>query len=793
MIGSAVAGTGASLDLNTGALNTTATFNVFASNGICSIQLTSTITITVLGNIDASLPVSAQSSAICEGSVTNILVDNSVNGVNYQLRDDSDDSLIGSAVSGTGGTISLPTGVLASSKVFNVLAANGTCSIELTNTVNVNVDINPDPSLSVAAALNPLCVGGSTNVTVSASEIGVAYQLRDDSDNSLIGSAVAGTGGQIDLPTGVLNSNITFNILATGGVCTPVQLNNKVTITVSGSIDLTLATNAQTSPICAGGNTNIQIANSEVGVDYQLIDDSNNSLIPGVVTGTGGLINLPTGNLNGTTTFRVLATNASCSAELTSTSTVNVTALPSITLTVTAVSSSVCEFASTFVQVANSEPGVTYQLRNDADNSIVSGAVIGNGNTIDLPTGILTSTITFNVLATNGNCPLELSNTVTVTVNNAPIETLTVVAQDPAVCNGKSTMIQVLNTEPGIIYQLRDDADNSIVSGATFGNGSTINLPTGVLTATRTFNVLASNSQCSIKLLNTATVTLLPISDPLCSNCSSVVVSTINPVKVTCGATVPDGSITFQIEPPVPVVDIVGVKIQISGPTPKTQTNNFVFTGLAAGSYTYIVTYGDENNPACIKPGSFIIESKGVPDPIIFDVFVNEFNCRNYKGSISLQNIEGEPNTAYDFTVLNNGTPLTQGVISASSQSFTIPGLLLGDYEIQLTQNQEPANGCVGIVSSQLIDFSIVQPPGGCGLFIPNIFSPNNDGVNDSFLIRELPANSSVTITNRWGKEVYSSSNYQNNWTAENIADGIYYYRILADGEPITGWVEILR
>jgi gliding motility-associated-like protein len=273
-----------------------------------------------------------------------------------------------------------------------------------------------------------------------------------------------------------------------------------------------------------------------------------------------------------------------------------------------------------------------------------------------------------------------------------------------------------------------------------------------------------------------------------------VVVTTVNPIKVTCGATTPDGGITFQIEPAVPVVNIIGVKIQISGPTPKTQTDNFVFTGLAVGNYTYVVTYGDENNPDCLKTGAFVIELSREPDPITFDVVVNDYDCLTNKGSINIENRSGAANTDFEYVVLDNNTILYQGTISTTTTgSFPISDLLIGNYQIQLSQNQQVANGCLGIVTSSLIDVSIAEPSGGCPVIIPNIFTPNGDGVNDFFDIRNLPAGSQLSITNRWGKEVFSSSDYKNDWSGENISDGIYFYRLVAEGEAITGWVEILR
>ena len=77
-------------------------------------------------------------------------------------------------------------------------------------------------------------------------------------------------------------------------------------------------------------------------------------------------------------------------------------------------------------------------------------------------------------------------------------------------------------------------------------------------------------------------------------------------------------------------------------------------------------------------------------------------------------------------------------------------------------------------------------------IFIPNIFTPNGDGVNDVFYIRNGEG-ANVTITNRWGKEVFKSGDYQNDWGGGNIEDGVYYYRIMAGGQTYHGWLEIQR
>ena len=81
-----------------------------------------------------------------------------------------------------------------------------------------------------------------------------------------------------------------------------------------------------------------------------------------------------------------------------------------------------------------------------------------------------------------------------------------------------------------------------------------------------------------------------------------------------------------------------------------------------------------------------------------------------------------------------------------------------------------------------------------CGIEVYNIFTPNNDGKNETFTIKNLPLNSSLQIFNRWGNKVHESKNYNNTWTGNELPDGTYYYIIiLPNKETYHGFVEIRR
>jgi gliding motility-associated-like protein len=86
------------------------------------------------------------------------------------------------------------------------------------------------------------------------------------------------------------------------------------------------------------------------------------------------------------------------------------------------------------------------------------------------------------------------------------------------------------------------------------------------------------------------------------------------------------------------------------------------------------------------------------------------------------------------------------------------------------------------------------------GLKVPNVFTPNGDGLNDTFIIPGLDqyTENEMVIINRWGNHVYEKKDYKNEWTGEGLLDGTYYYVLTAknpsgDVETYKGYVTLLR
>jgi gliding motility-associated-like protein/uncharacterized repeat protein (TIGR01451 family) len=102
-------------------------------------------------------------------------------------------------------------------------------------------------------------------------------------------------------------------------------------------------------------------------------------------------------------------------------------------------------------------------------------------------------------------------------------------------------------------------------------------------------------------------------------------------------------------------------------------------------------------------------------------------------------------------------------------------------------------NGLSSNIAEVRID--VAPPP----LDIPNTFTPNGDGKNDTFVIvgMENYEMVSIFVYNRWGDEVYRNNNYKNEWDGNGLNEGTYFYVLkLKKGkteETRRSWVLIKR
>jgi gliding motility-associated-like protein len=132
----------------------------------------------------------------------------------------------GTPASGTGNTIAVTWNTVGNGSVSVVEDNSG---ITGSDAVNLVVDPPPNTGLLVSGPAS-VCDGNIAIITVAGSESGFSYQLREGAVE--IGTAVAGTGGIINLPSGILTADATFNVLAYNNGCSE-QLTQTVSVTIN--------------------------------------------------------------------------------------------------------------------------------------------------------------------------------------------------------------------------------------------------------------------------------------------------------------------------------------------------------------------------------------------------------------------------------------------------------------------------------------------------------------------------------------------------------------------------------
>lgn len=120
-----------------------------------------------------------------------------------------------------------------------------------------------------------------------------------------------------------------------------------------------------------------------------------------------------------------------------------------------------------------------------------------------------------------------------------------------------------------------------------------------------------------------------------------------------------------------------------------------------------------------------------------------------------------------NVVIVNNTSPIVNSVIPVQPTTPEKPVLNPKPVANQVSNQKDP------ILQNQDIPESLPIK-----VTIPNIFTPNGDGYNDQFVIEGLEncTEPRLIVKNSSGKTIFQSSDYQNDWNAENCPDGVYIY-----------------
>lgn len=270
-----------------------------------------------------------------------------------------------------------------------------------------------------------------------------------------------------------------------------------------------------------------------------------------------------------------------------------------------------------------------------------------------------------------------------------------------------------------------------IASGGTsysWSNGSTTNGANVTPMTTTTYSVVVSNGTCSDTAYHTITAFIVP--HPWVSGATSACAGDSVTLTAHVGAAFTwntgDTSSSISVTPSV--------------------TTTYTLTaanGMCTDSttHTLIITSPPASITGCVSP------------------------CANNQ-LVYKTDLQGASN--YNWAVPAGWTIVSgQGTVSIS----VLTGDADSDGEVKLVTT---GTGCTAVNIELAADVTECRDQ----MEIVNTFTPNSDGYNDTWEIKNIqhyPGNE-LRILNRWGNEVFRTTDYDNTWDGAGLPEGTYFY-----------------
>ncbi len=407
-------------------------------------------------------------------------------------------------------------------------------------TLPVNTYPLPDTPLSASQAVVQYEQPGT--IILSYSQPEVSYQIFDQTKGKPID-----INNTTDEDNGVIATNTqplteedyTFSVLATktNKPEIPVSISLLQTVLIKVGIKKDLA--LEVAPVQYGAQAVVIVKEAQRGTMYQLFDPLNNPLSVATNSGAGG--DLPVSTylpLYEDVTVSVKSTNIKTGQNGMLDKQANILVYPN-TASKPGLISAVADYkGSNSVTLPLTQKSALYQLRfQDIDDDTVDKElqkdnhigepVSGNGSMIELPVSMLTEDLTINILAikTPSGLQQQLPSIKAIPVKPDISQQISVVETN--LKPGDTATIRVSKTQRGVKYQLRTadgvNVGNPAYHHKNYGIGKAhievdfvidtftddfVQLSTGRLEQTTTFNVLATKptTGVSAQLTNTITV-----------------------------------------------------------------------------------------------------------------------------------------------------------------------------------------------------------------------------------------------------------------------------------------------
>jgi gliding motility-associated-like protein len=741
-----------------GPLTATTSFRRRVTSGACSPAYSPAVTLTVLPALTAGSIGTNQT--VCTGSTPAALTSTAAptggTGTFTYQWESSLDNTNWTAISGATGATFAP-GPLTATTFFRRQVSSGGCATAPSNVVTLTVA--PALTAGSIAASQAICAGSApAPLTSSAPAVGgtgpLIYQWESSLDN-VTWTDIAGVTGDTFGP-GALTVTTYFRRRVASGVCGPA-LSNVVTITVTPPLAAGTIGTAQT--LCLGATpaplTSTAGASGGSGTFTYQWESSLDNATWAAISGATGEAFAP-GPLTATTSFRRRVTSGACGPLYSPP--VTLTVLPALIAGTIAADQDICvnTTPAPLTSTAGASGGTgtyTYQWESSLDN--VTWTLIAGATGATFAPGPLVATTYYRrqVVSGTGTCATGVSNVVAVRVAPAVTPTVTLAAP-PVQCPGTALTFTAVTTNVGSAPTFQWFVNNvAVASGPTFTSST---LDTGDQVRVQ---VTPTVGLCSTGLA-TATVTVTRTATPL-----PTLAITGQPSGPVCAGEL----LTFSIANvtgagPAPAYQWQVNGVDVAGAT----TPVFTSTTLRDGQ---TVTLRLRTTNACDQPVTVV--SNGVAVRIQPPVVVNAGPDKEILAGTSVT-LEGTADGNYPVT----WSPATGLIIPPSDPLHPIASPTV-------TTTYTLSAGAGGCASSDQVTVT-VRP----AIRIPNAFTPNGDGENDTWqieFIEQFPDNT-VTVFNRWGSQIFSATNYSraNEWRGDIKGQpapvGTYYYVVVTKG-----------
>jgi gliding motility-associated-like protein len=653
----------------------------------------------------------------------------------------------------------------------------GLCATTAAMTVVVNAPITPTFS-----QVAPICAGDVFTLPTTSIE-GVTGTWSPATNNTAtteyLFTPAAGQCATTSTMTVIVDDQITPDFTQVAPICAgetftlPTTSTNGITGTWSPAINNAATTEYTFTPAagqCATTATMTVMVNTPTTPTFNQIGpfcEGNTFTLP--TSSTNGYTGSWTPTINNTTTTQYMFTPdaGQCATTATMTVVVNTPVTP------------------TFNQIAPVCVGDAFTLPTTSTNGYTGSWSPAINNT---------TTTEYTFTPNTGQC--ATTTTMTVQVGGPVIPTFNPVAP---ICAGEGLTLPTTST-----------------NGYTGSWSPAINN-----TATTEYTFTPTAGQCATTATMTVTVNSLPV------------IGLISIEQISCNGET-DGSIEVNIT---------------SGAAPFSYNwnpnigNSNTGSNLGAGSYNLNVL--DANG--CEANATFVITE---PQPIIVNSIVSNVICGESTGSIDLEVTGGVGPYIYNWSPNNESTQGINNLLAGSysvfisdangceaSQNYTIIltgnialgvnvtslDIVEGDTVLILVDGADSyvwspseslscsecdsligfpvtttsyqvygvdSAGCIGSAS-----FTIFVEPYCEDFFVPNAFSPNNQGPeanNTLCIIGKCITSLNYEVFNRWGEQVYSTSNINECWDGtfrgKPVGTGVYVYKLnvtLSNGKEI--------